>query len=612
MARKEQRGRRTRTKPQAMKDGKIIDKMRHCMAEGKPFYSFEYFPPKTAAGVNNLYARLDRMAQLEPLFMDVTWGAGGTTEQLTLDISTNAQKYCSADVMMHLTCTNLPIEQTKAALEKAKAGGIRNILALRGDPPHGQDEWEQTEGGFQYATDLVKYIKEEYGDYFGIGVACYPEGHISAVDFETDLKYLKEKVDAGADFMISQLFYDVPQFIRFMARCREIGITVPIVPGIMPIQNYNSFMRMTTFCKTQIPDEILKSLEAIKADDEAVKAFGIELAARMCRQLLAAGCPGMHFYTLNLEKSVTNILSELKYIDTTKLAASLPWQPSQLSKRHSAETVRPIFWANRPTSYQDRTAFWDEFPNGRWGDSSSPAFGDIEHHLLQNFRTSKKGDRLKMWKDTLTSPSDVFDVFTAYIGGDIDRLPWCEKSLAVESTPLSSTLISLNKAGFLTINSQPRVNGAPSDDPAVGWGSADGYVYQKAYIEFFVSAANMQKIVDAAKECPSIQYCAIRAHETEPSFRANSKQQSGVTAVTWGVFPGQEVVQPTIVDEQSFVFWKDEAFALWKSQWQSLYEKDSSSYDVIGTIHDTFYLCNIVDNDFVKGDLFAFMEKVLA
>eukprot|EP00296_Roombia_truncata_P000220 JP435885.1.p1 GENE.JP435885.1~~JP435885.1.p1 ORF type:complete len:304 (-),score=141.86 JP435885.1:279-1190(-) len=289
---------------------KMSEKVKEQSAAGKPWFSLEYFPPKTPAGVENLHDRVERMTKLNPLFIDVTWGAGGSTADLTIDLCTAFQK--KAETQMHLTCTNMQIERAYDALEKAKAAGIQNILALRGDPPAGQEKWEVTEGGFANGVDLVKYIREKYGDYFSIAVAGYPEGHIEAESYEKDLQYLKEKVDAGADMVITQLFYDVDLFLKWVQDCRDIGIKVPIIPGIMPINTYGGFTRMTGFCKTKIPQAITDALEPIKDDEEAVKAYGVKLGIEMCKKILDAGVsPGVHMYTLNLEKSVVKILEGL-------------------------------------------------------------------------------------------------------------------------------------------------------------------------------------------------------------------------------------------------------------------------------------------------------------
>lgn len=589
----------------------IIQKINKAMEEKRPFYSFEYFPPKTADGVKNLYSRLDRMSTLEPMFMDVTWGAGGTTADLTLEISANAQNYTQCEVMMHLTCTNMPATKVKEALEMAKKVGIRNILALRGDPPKGQ-EWEAVDGGFAHASDLVKFIRKEYKDFFGIAVAGYPEGHMNATSFEDDLKHLKAKVDAGADFIITQLFYDVDLYLAFVEKVRAMGVKVPIIPGIMPIQNYNGFKRMTGFCKTAVPKHITDALEPIKNDDARVKQYGIELGAQMCRRLLAAGVPGLHFYTLNLERSVICILENLGYVCLTK-SHQLPWK--QVSKiqvsRRKKEDVRPIFWANRPKSYLYRTSTWDEFPNGRWGDARSPAFGDLSDYHLLSFKSGSKDDRRAIWGVNPTQPKHIFEVFENYIDGKVKRLPWCETALQLETIPLKNALKKMNRFGFLTINSQPRVNGVDSADPAVGWGGPGGVVYQKAYLEFFASPSNLEKIVKVMPDFPSLTYTAV---DVRGKNVTNSKfGEKGVCAVTWGVFPGREIIQPTVVDTNAFVsVWKDEAFALWKSQWQSLYDKTAAaaSWALIQEIHETYYLVSVVDNNFVTGDIYALFDRI--
>lgn len=224
---------------------------------------------------------------------------------------------------MHLTCTNMPVEKLEAALQHCKTAGIRNILALRGDPPHGQDHFTQVEGGFACALDLVKYIRQNHGDYFGICVSGYPEAHPDKIvdvlvemqkNYWADIQYLKEKVEAGADFVITQLFYDVDAFIKYVADCRSVGISVPILPGIMPIMTYGGFQRMTSFCKTRVPPHILETLETIKENDEAVKVYGISLGTMMCERLLAAGVPGLHMYTLNLDRSAVSILRNVKLL----------------------------------------------------------------------------------------------------------------------------------------------------------------------------------------------------------------------------------------------------------------------------------------------------------
>jgi len=308
----------------------------------------EYFPPRTEEGVKNLYNRMDRMkTNLKPLFADITWGAGGSTADLTMEMSLHMQK-AGHVTNMHLTCTNMgdgdPIEAVRGALQKCLDGGIRNIVALRGDPPHGKEDWTASEGGFACALDLVKFIRKEFGDEFGVAVAGYPEGHPNAIselkegdeanlteaelarvshfdgksyvckeeDYKKEMLYLKEKVDAGADIVMTQMFFDVEVFKTFVGACREYGINCPIVPGLMCINSYAGFKKMSKFCKTRVPAALEDKMESIKDDKEATKTFGVKYGAEVCQALMDFGVDVLHFYTLNLEKVVYGITDELK------------------------------------------------------------------------------------------------------------------------------------------------------------------------------------------------------------------------------------------------------------------------------------------------------------
>jgi len=551
--------------------------------------------------VENLFERLDRMSELKPTWIDVTWGAGGSTSKLTHEICENAQKLLGFETMMHMTCTNMPREELKAALIKAKEAGIQNILALRGDPPVGQS-WQQVEGGFGHAIDLVKFIRAEHGDYFGICVAGYPEGHTECTNYEEDLKHLKAKIDAGADFIITQLFYDTTAFFKFVKDCRAIGIKCPIVPGIMPIHGYAGFIRMTSTCKTFVPKAIFDELEPIKNDDEAVKNFGVKLGIQMCKELMQGGIKHLHFYTLNLEKSVVQILEGLSIIDPD-VKRPLPWRLAPKRK----EDVRPIFWAHRPKSYLQRTCTWDEFPNGRWGDSRSPAYGTLtDYHLGALHVTKDEKERKTWWGETLNSVSDVYAAFVRHCSGQIHKLPWVETQLAPESDIIKDKLVKLNSHGFLTINSQPAVNGALSSDDKFGWGPKGGFCYQKAYIEFFIAPERIQTFINAVKQFPSLTYHACNVKGDSFTDRAHT-----VTAVTWGVFPGKEIVQPTVVETDSFLVWKDEAFGLWKTQWLSLYGEGTPSFKVLSNVIDSYFLVNILDNNYVNGDIFAVFDYMM-
>jgi len=309
---------------------KIIELIRNKQEAHETFFSFEYFPPKTDQGVINLEEKQLHMVTMKPLFCDVTWGAGGSTSDLTLKIAKNMHSKIGMTTMMHVTCTNMPVSKIEVALQECKAAGIRNIVALRGDPPAGEGQFKQVEGGFACALDLVKYIRRQHGDYFGICVAGYPEAHPEKIvsdaeqmraNYLSDIDYLKQKVDAGADFVITQLFYDADGHIQFVKDCRARGITVPILPGVMPIGNYAGFKRMTTFCKTRIPQHIADVVEALKDNEEALKLYGISLWTVLCQRLLDNGAPGLHVYTLNQDKVTIAILRHCGLIAAAPAAA---------------------------------------------------------------------------------------------------------------------------------------------------------------------------------------------------------------------------------------------------------------------------------------------------
>jgi methylenetetrahydrofolate reductase (NADPH) len=458
-------------------------------------------------------------------------------------------------------------------------------------------------------VDLVRYIRQEFGDYFGICVAGYPEGHPNG-SYQADLEYLKEKMDAGADYVITQLFYDTEHFLKFVRDARQIGIKAPILPGIMPINNYKSWQRMTEFCKTAIPQQITEDLKLINIeDDDEVREYGVRLGIQMCKQLLDNGIKGLHFYTLNLEKSVTKIIEGLDILKEGAARSPLPWRPTANAKRQK-EDVRPIFWANRPKSYIARTSSWDEFPNGRWGDSRSPAFGDLsDYHIIGLYVLGSVEDRTSMWGESHTSLESVYNVFVRFLTGEIPKLPWFDKPIERETIEIQSEILDMNRHGFLTINSQPAVNAVKSEDPIHGWGPKGGFVYKKAYIEFFTSAENVQRLIKLIDEkYPYLSYHAVNMKGD--SFN-NTEQQGHVTAVTWGVFPAKEIVQPTVVDSESFVVWKNEAFALWMSQWAAIYPEESESKKLIKSIHDNFFLVNVIDNDFVTGNIFAVFRELM-
>ncbi|GLT68105.1 hypothetical protein SLA2020_403640 [Shorea laevis] len=589
---------------------KVIEKIQAGLAdEGKVLFSFEFFPPKTEDGVENLFERMDRMVAHNPAFCDITWGAGGSTADLTLDIANRMQNIICVESMMHLTCTNMPVDKIDHALSTIKSNGLQNVLALRGDPPHGQDKFVQIQGGFACALDLVKHIRAQYGDYFGITVAGYPEAHPDAIGsngvasleaYHNDLAYLKKKVDAGADVIVTQLFYDTDIFLKFVDDCRKIGITCPIVPGIMPINNYKGFIRMTGFCKTKIPAEVSAALEPIKDNEEAVRLYGIHLGTEMCKKILAHGIRTLHLYTLNMEKSALAILMNLGLIEETKISRPLPWRrPTNVFR--VKEDVRPIFWANRPKSYISRTTGWDQYPRGRWSDSCNPSYGALTDYQFMRPRARDK-KLLEEWATPLRNVEDIHEKFKKYCLGKLRSSPWSElDGLQPETRIINEQLGKINIKGFLTINSQPAVNGEKSSSPSVGWGGPGGYVYQKAYVEFFCSREKLDALVDKCKAFPSLTYMSVNK---EGSWISNATQ-TDVNAVTWGVFPAKEIIQPTVVDPTSFQVWKDEAFEIWSRGWACLYPEGDSSRKLLEEVQSSYFLVSLVDNDYIHGDLFA-------
>ncbi|KAK5075511.1 methylenetetrahydrofolate reductase (NAD(P)H) met13 [Lithohypha guttulata] len=581
----------------------ISQKLAHNQAASKPSFSFEFFPPKTAQGVQNLYDRMDRMHDLGPAFIDVTWGAGGRHSQLTCEMVNAAQTRYGLETCMHLTCTDMEKEKLDGALELAYRAGCKNILALRGDPPRDAEKWEAKSLEFRYAIDLVKYIKKNYGDHFDIGVAGYPEGCEDDTDPELLMDHLKQKVDAGGTFIVTQMFYDADNFLNWVGKCRDKGIKVPIIPGIMPISTYAAFERRVKWVNCQIPQVWFDKLDPVKNDDSAVRDVGKDLVVEMCRKLLDAGILHLHFYTMNLAQATQRILDDLNLtpeVTGTPLEKPLPWRQS-LGKNRREETVRPIFWRNRNVSYIARTAEWDEFPNGRWGDSRSPAFGELDAYGVGLKGTNDAN--MKLWGRP-KSLRDVTSLFTTYLQGGLDRLPWCEGKISSEADSLKDHLLDINRRGLLSINSQPAVNGFPSNHPVHGWGPKGGYVYQKAYLELLVFPSVIDKVLERLEANPNLTYYAVNR---EGTLKTNTKDE-GPNAVTWGIFPNREVVQPTIVETVSFLAWKDEAFRLGED-WSKCYPAGSGTRRLISRIMDECYLMNIVDNDFHKtNEIFKVFE----
>ena len=277
---------------------------------GKFGLSIEIFPPKTSAGDVALFESLDRLIAFKPGFVSCTYGAGGSTSKRTIELCVEIQRRYSVAATSHFTCVGSTREELIDWLKFARQSGIENIMALRGDPPVGQADFKQVDGGLSYANELVALIRENFGD-MGIGVGGYPEKHPEAPDAETDLNNLKRKVDAGADAIFTQLFFVNDNFYRFRDRCEEAGIRVPIIPGIMPVTEFARIKRITALCGAVFPTELSSQLEAVQTEEAAQFEIGVKWAIQQCRDLVQHGVPGLHFYALNKSPACEQILSAL-------------------------------------------------------------------------------------------------------------------------------------------------------------------------------------------------------------------------------------------------------------------------------------------------------------
>ncbi len=334
---------------------------------------------------------------------------------------------------------------------------------------------------------------------------------------------------------------------------------------------------MMEFCKAKTSTWITDGLEKTKGNDEQGRKYGVEVGVKMCQQMMDKGIRFIHFYTMNLEKSCAEIIKGLDILDTTRM---LPWKkPSKEGRKE--EEVRPIFWANNPDSYVARTAKWDEFPNGRWGLSRSPAFGDVDNYFSMSKSLSFNMDeRKKLWGAEIKSFENVGDLFISYLSGKIQKYPFSEIMLAAETSLINDTLLKLNKNKMYTINSQPVVKGVPSTDPVHGWGTGKGFVFQKAYIEFFVHPALMQPLKEHLEKDEMITYQAVNMKGEQ----IKNVEDDAVNAVTWGIFKGSEIIQPTVVDHDAFLIWKEEAFSNWIDIWGIIYGAESDCYKFLEKI----------------------------
>jgi len=285
-------------------------------APGRFGLSFELFPPKTPAGEEALFRHVDRLVEFEPSYITCTYGAGGSTQSKTLEIVSRVREQTGLPVATHLTCVNRTADQIAEYLADARDRGIENVVALRGDPPKGEKSFTAVEGGFRYANELVAFIRERFSE-FGVAVAGYPEKHLEAPSMDIDLENLRRKVDAGAEVVITQLFYDNADFFTWRDRCEKLGIDVPIVPGLLPVTNFAQIKRITSLCGARLPKEFLDALEAAGDDNQAQFRVGVDFATRQIRELLDQGVPGMHLYVLNKSEAASEVLKNVDLVGTS-------------------------------------------------------------------------------------------------------------------------------------------------------------------------------------------------------------------------------------------------------------------------------------------------------
>lgn len=288
---------------------KIVDRLE----EEAPAFSFEFFPPKSPEGTEQLFETISELEAFKPAYVSVTYGAGGSTRTVTVDLVRRIQASSGLNAMAHLTCVGATASELAGILSEFVDAGIENILPLRGDPPAGQSKFIATPSGFEYASQLVQLAKASHD--FCIAGACYPEGHVEAPNLEADLDSLKKKVDEGVDFLVTQLFFDNDDFYRFLDRARAAGINVPIVAGIMPVTNVAQVKRFTQMCGAKIPAKLLERLAPHEEDRAQVRAIGVDHATQQCRELLDAGTVGIHFYTLNRSHATREILTNLRGVE---------------------------------------------------------------------------------------------------------------------------------------------------------------------------------------------------------------------------------------------------------------------------------------------------------
>ena len=284
-------------------------KISDILKQVRPAFSFEFFPPKDNDGFDQLFQTIDQLGSLNPAFVSVTYGAGGSTRSQTIDLVGRIKNEIGLESMAHLTCVGHSSDEIRSVLDTLQDKGVDNVLALRGDPPQGDTNFVKPENGFGFASELVEFTHRQFP--FCLGVAGYPEGHPECPDLSQDIVHLRNKITSGASFVVTQLFFDNKFYFEYVNNLRGIGVEVPVIPGIMPILNLSQIKRFTKMCGATVPSDLLNRLESVQDNPESVRKIGIDHATAQCENLLSHGVPGIHFYTLNRSRATLSILERL-------------------------------------------------------------------------------------------------------------------------------------------------------------------------------------------------------------------------------------------------------------------------------------------------------------
>lgn len=652
---------------------KIVDAIKQANENKRHFVSFEFIAPTTEAGIITLYDRIERLSGLDPLFCGITWGEGGRTAETSTEVAATCQSLLSVNYQVNVAGYQSEPAEVLHWLTVLKAKGVRNLLLTRGTgagtassatisrTTEGNNAAAEVSGAtagrepspspstpaFPHAVELVRFVRHHFGDFFGIAVVAFPEGEptsppdaavASAEREEREMRFLREKVDAGADYIITQSIFDANVFDRFCTQCRRQGIRCPILPGVLPV---SQLRQLNAFGLRRLSGtaDLIQRLEATKGNEGETRRVVVSFYQELVKQLLARGCGGVYLFTMNVDHLLLAVLKGIE-VATHRM---FPWRPSEDEERRRQETVRPVHWSSRVTSYMVRTARWKDGKTDKWNpvsgshQSSNLALGEASGYharLLLRSRAKRCTQFLVIqgMPEIQTALTELSRIFVAFLDGN-GTLPWADE-LSGETVYVGEYLLKpLNARGLYTINSQPPVNGAPSSHKVVGWGPGDGFVYQKSYVEFFCPLTVAQTVFTTLEKYPSLQYMAMNSQgtmvrarwrmdgdgdadaspllsETESGLDLGSPAQQqgqqqrgkaslfgvGVTAVTWGVFPGREIIQPTIVSVDSFRAWVGEAFDLWAAPFPS-----NDVPAVVRYIQAEWVLVSVVDNVFQEA-----------